>query len=147
MIDTDFTFVLTDGTEIDVVYPDRVGREYDIPWLTVRSQPGAIREWNIDVHESLRKPEPYNPRFVIGMWGTSYSSEEGVKKRIPYSKVVRIHDLTPELQAKSDEYSRQEEEKRDIENLRARMVYGVEFDALVRRVEELERCKVYRSSL
>lgn len=140
MTDCDITIALHDGTEVDVIYPHRLGIEYDTPWL---SHDGS-RNWNIDIEECLTRNRSgrnfgINPRFVVGMWGTGYGDGR-YYQMIPLKDVRSWRSLSDEL-LQISQRQREEDMRKMEEAVKAdpnRCVRGDEFSALVRRVEELE---------
>lgn len=135
-MDTDVVLVLRGGREISVVYPTRIGKEMDAQWL---DSPGC-REWNIDVLDSYAHPPPFqcHPRFVVGKWGTDYGESKGVEGVIPYEELVCVKQLSPEDQARSDDFRLKENAERARALADARPIRSVEFVALESRVRKLE---------
>lgn len=102
--DSNFRILLKDGKHVDVVYPERVGCEYDTPWLNTPDRdeddryPGS-RSWGRTEefitnyhHHQLG----YNAKLVIGKWGTGYHEMSGVYQMIPIEDVVGLSELNPE---------------------------------------------------
>lgn len=138
MRDTNLALRLKDGSRVDVVYPDRIGRQYDTPWL---DYPGS-REWNIGIEETLQLWRSglhfkYNPYFVVGKWGTGYGITEGARL-IPFSEVSSVCELIPSLQRLGDD--RHDKEAAEIkENIRLGSVVTVaQYEALEKRLAAVE---------
>lgn len=82
MRDGNIVIVTKSGQEFRAVRPNRVGLQYDTPWLNTwdrdsddRSE--GSRVWNVDPVEVLEKYQAqrdysYNAAFIIGPWGTTY---------------------------------------------------------------------------
>ncbi len=135
MIDTNVVLVLTNGWEIPVVYPRRIGREYETPWLDVK----GFREWNIDVVDSVNSIRLGDPRFIVGKWGSSFGSSEGVDQVVPFHNFARIRDLSPEDQARANMARVDEELLAQKLWDETRPITRAEFSALERRVKNLEK--------
>lgn len=100
MLDTNIRFVLKNGEKVEVNEPNRIGINYETSWL--RGVDGenneGYRDWNIDVIEVLGKYlsgnyYTENAYFVVGKWGSGYSSIDGVKKVIFLSLINYIEIL------------------------------------------------------
>lgn len=96
--DSNFSILLNNGEKIEVIYPERVGCEYDTPWLagTEDGSEGS-RSWG-DTQDFLNRFKDhqlgYNPKFVIGEWGTRYHQPEGVKQMVSLDEVAGIGILS-----------------------------------------------------
>ena len=136
MTDTDVILVLNDGREIAVVYPARVGREYETAWLP--GHPGS-REWNIDILGSKERVTYGNPRYIVGEWGTGYGVTAGVVEVVPFGLLSGVKPLPPELQEKADGVRAVERQRREEEMRDNRPILWAEFQLLVERVRTLEK--------
>lgn len=138
LTDKDITIIRRDGTEYHVVYPNRVGREYETPWLDT----AGSREWNIDIMESLHNPPTKGnpPRFIIGKWGTGYADPDGVETIIPFQDVLGIKDLPPDLKEQSIQGWTREEKalEEQAHNNSNRYVRFEELKQVLERINRLE---------
>ncbi len=135
MIDTDVVLLLTGGREVNVIYPDRIGREYETPTLDVL----GVREWNVDVDESMHSiPRRLNPRFIIGKWGTGYKTKDGVKATLYFEYIIGHQPLSPEHQEMADAVRLSEDQQRMAQIQRTRLITFEEFEKLQSRVDKLE---------
>lgn len=131
--DTNLVLVLVDGSEISVVYPHRVGREYATPWLEHKGS----REWNINVEDSLTL-RLKDARFIVGKWGTGYDVSDGVEFIIPFQEVARIRDLSPELlQQAEDAYKKHHAEIAEMKR-KKELITREEYEKLLERVDWVE---------
>jgi hypothetical protein len=99
MLDTKIRFVLKNGEKVEVKPPNRIGVNYGTSWLlNTEDHREGCRDWNIDVIEVIGKflsGKYYteNAYFVVGEWGSSFNSTDGVKKVIFLSLVNYIELL------------------------------------------------------
>lgn len=85
---------LKDGELVEVIYPNRIFREYETPWLDSK----GAREMNIDPREDVANygtnRSSRGSRFVIGLSNAGwYGTSEGVVRVIPVGLVMAIEPL------------------------------------------------------
>lgn len=137
--DTNVGLRLLDGMLIEVIYPERIGHEYETPWLGERV---GSREWNVDPAEILKREGRVNQhRLIVGKWGTVYGSSDGVKFVVPLNKLVAVETLPEEKVAIGEDNERKEalEFQERAQNDPERYVHLRELRALEERVVALER--------
>jgi len=137
MQDTDFTFVLTDKIKIPVIYPHRVGIEYDTPTERFPTR----RIWNVDVQETIENANfyrMYDPRFIVGKWGTGAGEKLEIVYSIPFILVNGIEDLTPQQKEQSEKARAEYKKNEELKHKANIPVTRMEFDALEQRVSDLE---------
>lgn len=92
--DGNVAILLKDGTRVECLRPNRVGRQYDYANGPIDGRPGS-REWNIDPIKTLGEcSNDRNGFFVVGTWGTAYNATEDVLATIPFSEVAGFEELT-----------------------------------------------------
>jgi hypothetical protein len=130
MRDTNLTLVLKDNSTIDVIFPDRIGREYETPWLDRK----GCREWNVDIDELLTEMDR---KVVVGKWGTTYGTHEDTLV-IPVAKVAKWKTLSLDKQKIADINMAEEDRHNRLRVREYGFIRGKEFDELVERVMKLE---------
>jgi hypothetical protein len=96
--DRGIVLVTKHGDRVVCQAPDRLGIQYDTPWL-VGGEDGSegSREWNINpvkMAEEFASGNSYtfNAKFIIGEWGTGYDSP-GFKVSVSLSDIVAMEEL------------------------------------------------------
>ena len=110
---------LKDGELVEVIYPNRVFREYETPWL---DRKGA-REMNIDPREDVANygtnRGSRGARFIIGTSKVGgYGESDNVVRVIPVGLVMAVEPLPADkvaigqanMQAEENERIRKEQE-------------------------------------
>jgi hypothetical protein len=141
MIDTNIGIRLKTGGLVEVVYPDRIGIEYETPWLSDQNKEGC-REWNIDpAEQKLRLVEGRfpgtSPRFIIGKWGTTYK-ETPVVASVFFRDVWSFEKLPTAQVALGESRMAEENRKKQAVSEQERFVTHREFKLLEERLEKLE---------
>lgn len=134
--DTNVGIRLKTGELVEVIYPQRIGIEYETPWLDYEGS----RNWNIDPLKNFVDPPSYSPRFIVGKWGTGYQESKGVDRVIPIRLVSNIEALPEEKVQQGLAYAQREEDERVAKQQAdpERYVRLKELQALEERIAKLE---------